>query len=461
LVKLKSDCGLSDFYGKPVATNLIVDYTDGVYDVTTNTTWSTPKKILGTVRVKPGITLTILNTTVEFATDNSISTKIDVEQNGFLLVDNSILTSGGDCNKFWAGIHVWGDTDKNQYYDYSAGQYYQGRLKVKNGSVIENSATAITNWKRNHWDERGGIVQVENSTFLNCSRAIEFYSYQNFYPNGDPLANKMPDKSYVYKTNFNVDDNIPLDLSTYVPQSQISLYRTDRLRIEGCNFTNSSNVAFSEYRGNAIYSSSANYKIQAHCNDFPLNYGGCQSETRNTFTGWHKVIEALGGSAKRAISVSSSDFYENMIGVEIAAAENSEIYDNNFYVGDHPFGSLFLEPWQTNLGVYFNQTLVFSLEDNDFEALPTAANDGYGVLVYNSQGAENAIYKNRFTNLKVATNGFQVNKNTSSVGGVAAGQAGLQFICNTNEYNEIDFEISRFPTQNDDFNNAGIRQNQG
>src|SRR5690606_29169883 len=49
LVKLKSDCGLSDFYGKPIASNLIVDYTDGVYDITTNTTWSTPKKILGTV----------------------------------------------------------------------------------------------------------------------------------------------------------------------------------------------------------------------------------------------------------------------------------------------------------------------------------------------------------------------------------------------------------------------------
>ncbi|NEN23508.1 T9SS type A sorting domain-containing protein, partial [Cryomorpha ignava] len=461
LVKLASDCGLADFYGKPEDPSLIVDYVDGIVDIDVNTTWSTPKKVLGTVRVKPGITLTILNTTVEFATDNSISSRIDVEPNGFLLVDNSTLTSGGDCDNFWAGIHVWGDSDENQYYDYSAGQYYQGRLKVKNNSIIENSATAITNWNRNHWDERGGIVQVENSTFKNCSRAIEFYSYQNFSSSGGPFPIKMPDKSYVHNTDFNVDNDIFLDLTTYAPQAQITLYRTDRLRIEGCNFTNSSTVAFAEYRGKAINSSSANYIVKAHCNDNFPPVGGCQNERGNTFTGWHKAIEALGGSAKRAISVSSSDFYENMIGVEIAGAENSEIYDNNFYLGDHPYNYFDVTFVQTNLGVYFNQTLVFSLEDNDFEASPTAANDGYGVLVYNSEGAENAIYKNSFTNLKVAANGLQVNKNTSSEGGVAAGQAGLQFICNTNEDNEIDFEVSRFPTQNDDFSNAGIRQNQG
>src|SRR5690606_5905525 len=64
--------------------------------------------------------------------------------------------------------------------------------------------------------------------------------------------------------------------------------------------------------------------------------------------------------------------------------------------------------------------------------------------------------------LKVAADGWQVNKNTSSVGGVGAGQAGLQFICNTNEENEVDFEISRTGTELDyDFVNAGIRQNQG
>ncbi len=239
LVKLANDCGLSDFFGKPTGSNLIVDYADGIYDITSNTTWSTPKKILGTVRIKPGKTLTILNTTVEFATNTTADSRIDIEQNGYLLIDNSTLTAGGDCSGFWSGISVWGDSDENQYYDNSAGMYHQGRLLVKNISTIEYGATAVRNWNPKHFDQIGGIIKVENSEFLNCNRAIEFMEYQNTNPS-NPIY-KRPDLSRIYRTDFTVTDAIPLDLSAQAPNSQITLWKTDRVVIEGCNFTNTRN----------------------------------------------------------------------------------------------------------------------------------------------------------------------------------------------------------------------------
>src|SRR5690606_13346389 len=117
-------------------------------------------------------------------------------------------------------------------------------------------------------------------------------------------------------------------------------------------FENSATVNTSESLTKAIYSSDANYIVKEHCSDPFLSTSGCQGvETYSEFIGWHKAIEATGAvSSNRPISVSKSIFKENMIGIEIAGAEYSKIYLNEFEVGNHPNTITDLDQWKTQLG---------------------------------------------------------------------------------------------------------------
>ncbi len=135
-------------------------------------------------------------------------------------------------------------------------------------------------------------------------------------------------------------------------------------------------------------------------------------------------------------------------------------------MGGHPFEihqDLNPDDDRNHLGIYANRTLHFSIEENNLYLSQQGAQyEGHGVLVFNSQGANNQIYKNNLENLKTGINGWQVNLNTNTSGGVSFGHAGLQYICNTNANNEVDFEISRSDLGiQDDVLNAGIRLLQG
>lgn len=423
--------------------------------VNVNTTWDTNRKLYRPVVVQSGATLTV-TCRLLFHPDATII----VKQGGTLIVDGGTLTNY--CGQMWKGIQVWGDSDKDQY-PYSVSNYYQGRAIFINDALLENAREGIQNWNPGHFDQIGGIIQAKNSTFRNCRRVAAFMTYQNTSPTNQQV--KRPDQSYFQLCKFENNDDYLADQNVNPPYAMVTLWETDRVRFSGCEFLNTATVNHSQALSRAIYSSDANYVVNSYCNDPISNVNGCQGiETYSEFTGWYKAIQADGAlTSNRPISVSKSIFKENMIGIEIAGAEYSEIYKNEFELGDHPFATSYnLETWQSHLGVFSNSTLNFAIEENDFERLASAPHDGYGVLAYNSKGSENVLYKNDFKNLKVGANGWQVNKNINFEGGVPAGQSGLQFLCNDNEDNEVDFEVSRSGTnQEPDFVNAGIRQNQG
>ncbi len=464
IVKLENDCGLSDFYGAPVGPDILASYgtlNGTVTEITSNTTWSTPKQVLGTIRVNPGVTLTIQNTVVEFTQGSSTYAGIMVEPNGHLIVDNSVLTSGGSCDQFWQGIAVHGNSSQHQYAQ-TNGDYYQGRATIRNNSSLEYAANGVANWSGT-WGEVGGIIKVSNSTFYNCRRAVQFMEYQNF---SQSSSSHLPERSNFFKTRFLVDDLIPIDLNNTAPLPQVTLWKTDRLLFTACDFINSSSAAQSEYFGSAIYSKDANYKVQGYCNvqgPFPGNT--CSSFQRSTFVGWHKAILAAGSASTRTMTVTGSEFHANMVGIEINAAEYSQIYNNEFQMGDHPFvthSNYGQDDDRIHLGIFTNTTSHFSIENNSFTLSPSASFDGRGVLVYQSEGAQNQIYMNDFSKLKTAVNGWQVNRNLETEGNASVGMSGLQYLCNTNDLNQVDFEVSRtFDPNGNTQINSGIRNSQG
>lgn len=432
----------------------LTSYSTTPISITSDTEWDTNRKLYRSVVVEEGATLTV-TCRLLFHPDASII----VKQGGTLIVDGGTLTNY--CDEMWQGIQVWGDSDKHQY-SHSGGQYYQGRAIFINDALLENAWEGIQNWNPGHFDQIGGVIQAEESTFKNCRRAVSFYTYQNTSPTNSNYL--RADRSFFKLCTFENNDDYLRDQNVSPPFAMVTLWKTDRVLFSGCKFENSATVNTSESLTKAIYSSDANYIVKEHCSDPFLSTSGCQGvETYSEFIGWHKAIEATGAvSSNRPISVSKSIFKENMIGIEIAGAEYSKIYLNEFEVGNHPNTITDLDQWKTQLGVFSKSTLNFIIDENEFEKPISAPFDGRGVLVYDSKGSENVIYKNDFKNLKVAANGWQVNKNINFEGGVPAGQSGLQFLCNTNQGNEVDFEISRTGTSFDeDYLNAGIRQNQG
>lgn len=428
-------------------------------NVLVNTVWDTPTLVTGDVLIQPGVTLTITD-----LVNIAGGAKISVMPNATLIVDGGTLTNSSGCgNAVWAGIEVHGNTNQHQN-SHSGGQYHQGRAIFKNGAVIENAWQGVMNWKPNDWNSRGGIIQATNSTFRNNRIDAIFMAYQNFYPSY-PNINK-PEESFFRECNFILDNDYLDDPNLLPPRPRITIWNIDRLRIQGCNFTNTQTVDASENRGHAIYSHNANYLVTEYC---PGIVYPCpeQNNVLNTFTGWHKAIEAVGTASSRPITVRNSVFDKNMIGVELGGADYSQVYKNNFNVGGHGFETwdgLNPEDNRNHLGIFANETYHFSIEENILSRPAQGAPfEGHGVLVFNSRGANNVVYKNTLNNLKTGINGWQVNLNTNTEGGATFGQSGLQFTCNLNTHNEVDFKMSRSedPFDQSAHPNSGIRLRQG
>jgi subtilisin family serine protease len=389
--------------------------------------------------------------------------KIIVKTGGTLILDGGTITNSKGCNDFWQGIEVAGDTDQHQY-SFGGGNYHQGRLILKNGAVIENARNGARNMLGYDWGARGGIIQATNSSFINCRRAVEFMSYQNFSPSNQSI--NRPDQSYFRECLFELNDDYLINQDIEPPAARITLWETDRVRISGCQFINTSTVAETANRSVGVYSHDANYSITERCLDNPQQVGVCNNEVPSLFKGWHKAVEALETSSGRPIVVRKSIFEENMIGVEINGTSFSEIYQNEFLVGDHPFPEFADEAEDTknHLGIHVIETTHYAVEENDVVKTSGATYEGNGVLVYNSKGAENAVYKNQFTNLQTGAESDWINRNVNYTGGVPAGLAGLQFLCNTNSGNKVDFRISRnelFDQTDYFYIHAGTRQDHG
>ena len=130
--KTKVDLSISSSYAK---------------EISANTVWDQPMRINTNVLVKSGYTLEITSTVQLYS-----GVKIMVEPGATLDINAGTLTSY--CNDFWGGIEVWGNDSLNQ-----GTASNQGRLIVRNESVIENAKNAVNVWKPNKWSTTGRYSQ--------------------------------------------------------------------------------------------------------------------------------------------------------------------------------------------------------------------------------------------------------------------------------------------------------------
>lgn len=338
-----------------------------------STTFSNDYFVKDELVVENGGHLTVTGT-IRFAKD----AKLIVKQGGKLTVDGGTLTNSIGCqNEFWAGIEVWG-------YNYSNQTAIQGQVELINGAVIENAKDGIRAWEPGNYNSGGGIVDVNNATFKNCRRAIEFILY-----------NAENSKSRIVNSTFVIDDDYIQTTYDYRPISQISLWNISGVEIRTNDFINE-NTEFQNsnpvyYWGTGVKSMDAEY----------IN-------THNTYEGFYNGIDLNGILFLPATEIKSNTFKSCRTGIFIRNGHYTRINTNTFEdcvaAGAHI--------WSSN---------GFELHHNTFDQNNSAPLGSPAVsrgLYLDRLGSSgNGFYNNAFSDNNMAANTFGNNR-------------GLSFDCN-------------------------------
>ena len=364
--------------------------------------WDEVKRLYSNVIIKPGGTLTI-NCDV-YMPENG---KITVETGGELFI-NAKITAG--CNT-WKGIEVLGNPNASQF---TSGA--QGKVRLDN-AIVEDAEIAVSLFHRQTYEQGGGILLANNTTFLNCQNAVAMAKYDNTYPGGStPIFNL----SQIEKCTFTLND----DFNFAQGGEHIQLDRVTRVRI--------SNSVLQDERTSYASAAALQDGIRSSNATFWLT-GAAISNMRYG-------IKAENIKSGRTFRVNDNAFTDNFFGMSVRAVDNFEFTDNNISVGGFTGPTTEFTFPNRQTGLHVDQSSGFFIEENDFTAaatLPTGA-EPVGLAVNNTNIGTagelntdfNDIFRNTFTGLYRANvaNGLNNNPNPDADGG-------LRYFCNQNTTN--------------------------
>lgn len=372
-------------------------------------TWSDVRRYNTDIVVESGVKLTITGT-VKMGQQK----KIIIKQGGELYLNGGTLTNS--CGGFWRGIEVWGETALSQFGN------NQGELKMRNGALIENAEEAVTLWKRGYWGKTGGIITAHHSTFRNNRKDVGFVYYSN-----DHLGNHYANKATFHNVHFIWDD----DFGSEVPLGHVTLYKVDGVRFQGCTFEDARTAPTPSDNNVGIQSIDAHYIVRAYCTNFDLDpcgddiYDPEWDATR--FNNLQIGIRAANISTLQAIVVDRCIFNETSTGIRLTGIDNPQVTRNQFD-WDAPVAD-------ESIGIHAIDTEGILFEENSFELSSPSTKRTIGIICQNLGETNQEIYKNEFKSLNWGI--VTLGKNRSSTTDIP-GAEGLEFLCNTNESNDMD-----------------------
>lgn len=350
-------------------------------------------------------------------------TIIVVEPGGKLEIDNGAFI--GLC--LWHGIQVLGYPSKGQ------NTVDQGYVQIINGGSIENSEYGVYAFKRvegqtdGEWEyspgHEGGIIHASGAHFINNKIAVQFFNY--------------PTTSISYFRNCNFVTDTNYIISEY-PEYFIKISEMTAVDILNCEFRNEST---SDYLHSGVYSFSSIITIDGIC---PNGGTDCTNWDYSLFENLEYGIYAIASKPLHHVNVRHSDFTYNYRGVYLGGMSNAEVTTNNFAVNT-PFTH------NGGYGLYLDECTAYTIEENNFYH-STQTKTGVGLIVNNSGGDPNEIYRNIFTKLECGISAQHQNRSTKIK------DQGLCLKCNEFTNNAQDLQVvASFPPQSGD----GIKTNQG
>lgn len=386
------------------------------HEITGNETWDFTFKSYNDIVVKKGATLT-LTCRLEMVKEAAII----VEQGGLLVVDGATITSarsaGTDHEGLWKGIQVWGDSNKGQYQLDPQGFYYQGRVEVRNGAIIENAEIAIQAWKPGSWINGGGIIKTTVATIRNCWKGIHFGFY-NIY------------NSASYSRNSTFETTADL-INGDVPQTFIEGWAFKGVKVNSCIFRNTNpNAIDTNQLGRGIYLESAKGIIvgltTATVTDFcdETNPDWQPNVFENLFKGVELVNFGMQQTNGLFTSTVTRNYFKNCItSIECRGMPAVSINQNKILLGGNSV-------YHTdNEGIKHLSYSGFSVSENCIEQIGTNADKTVGILISEVGGDNNQVYKNKSKNNEYAYLSNGKNRTAAPTNQI---YKGLQFLCNQN-----------------------------
>lgn len=396
------------------------------HEITGSETWDFTYKSYNDIVVKKGATLTLI-CRLEMVKEASII----VEQGGLLVVDGATITSarcgGPEYEGLWKGIQVWGENNRAQYQLDPQGFYYQGRVEVRNGAIIENAEIAIQAWKHGTWNNGGGIIKTVDATIRNCWKGIHYGFYSNY-------------NSASYSRNSTFETTADL-INGDVPQSFIEGWAFRGLRVNGCTFRNTNpNATSLNQLGKGIYLESAKGIITglttATINDF------CDETNPNwqpnIFENLYKGIELVNFGMQQTNGIFTStvtrNYFKNCIyAVECKGMPAVSINQNKIVLGGNSVYHNY------NEGIVHKSYTGFSVSENCVSQVGSNAAYTGGIIITEVGGDNNEVYRNFSYDNEHA---YLSNGKNRTAAPTNQKFKGLQFLCNQNNgAQQYDFAV--------------------
>lgn len=414
------------------------------YTLATDETWNSSQSRNETVIIPNGYVLHITGSSTII--NMARGTSIIVEPGAKLQIDNDATVTNG-CGAMWGGIIVKGDPTQAQEINHTTGMSNQGYLETIN-ATIENAYEAVRLWDPD-WTGgsigTGGIVQATTTTFKNNRRSAEFMQYHHWLTLYPELT-EAPNPSFFIGCNFLTNDNHSSD---HPFSAFVTAWSVAPVGFYGCTFENrhtiTSNTKDTEL-GDGIKTIDAGVIID----DIATSEGPI---TRSLFKNLQHGVNIATAVLPYGTRVFHAQFENCLRGIRNEGVNLCTFVGNDFTMGAN--AAQFTdanEPYQLDEGIILHQCTGFIVEQNTFTDTATTCHPNIGIRSDATGTADNRIYKNTFTSVRVANLANRQNQN-----GDQLNPSGLHYECNENTENEL-FDICVSVTTN---SGEGVRARQG
>jgi hypothetical protein len=392
--------------------NVVFDYINWQLNDSEEYTGATIK-VKNSIRIKPGVELSFLNTRLEMGKD----AKIIVERGASLTISNSTITTTSCGGYVWEGIEVWGGGDFVSQEGGISPLSKTGYLYIVN-STIEHADEAITVAKKRSNDFfdiepgfNGGYINVSGNIFRNNYTSINLWPYkycpQNLVPEPCKDCSKFENSSKIDNNSFIC--NAPMrdeKYTTYASESStvpirlgihhfIYINSNYKLKLLNNDFVNSYLGAPIKMRGDGIVL--VNSSVQINQRNVTI-----QKRIRGLTTG----VRVSADNALCRMSI-ISDYLFSACQVAIDANSTAlEVINNQISIPNT------ISPI-TAQGIHTRNCKDFKIRNNVINGI--SVGNKYGVLLRNNRSGE--LINNTFNNLFVGSqseflnNGIMVNCN--------------------------------------------------
>lgn len=431
MVKLYSDCNAQQPY-------TITDPSNIIY-ISTNTTWNTSQKVLGSVHIVAGGILNITgnNTVIEFADSKltGITTNIVVEVGGQLNVTDAALISISNAvcpGSMWDGIIVEGTSGVQKpatqgYCTFNGGGVYNARTAVQVGDIT-NKLSSVN----------GGVVKAFNfAKFVNNNIDFQFFTYHAPLNN----LNNEPDNVSFIEQCVLLGDNYLNDPSYTNANGQrlttkihIDLLGVKNIRITANDIRTDLTTLGSNYPTNnrsiGINSLDASFIANSICTVPGSGPNNCGFIAPNTFNGLrYGIFHEAANQVTNPFTVDRNHFLNCYSSVYQNNSNFTTLTNNIFEINTTlppAIGTKACALNPLNCGNYFyyvNNSSGFSHQENTYKV--SGSQNVVGTVFNNVGSGANESYRNSYSGLYAGTQN-QLNNGTANSFG------GLQIKCNTN-----------------------------